>query len=124
MSKAFFLAGVLAISLLSCQKENDDLVANKKSQTSSFKKISPEIENFRIAINEMNKPKYHPTKEYTEKYGSELSPERKQILLEPARKLIYSTGINEQDLQKEANSDINIILNKAFKIYISQTSIK
>lgn len=72
----------------------------------------------------MNQPKYFPTKEYTEKYGNELSPERKQILFEPAKELIYSTGISEKELISETNGNIDDILNKAFKIYVLQTSKK
>src|SRR5690606_5491126 len=107
--KHFLLVGILMLSITSCQKETDDLVESNAIQSNSIEKKSSEVENFRKAINEMNQPKYHPTKEYTEKYGSELSPERKQILLEPAKELIYSTGIDEQALQNEANGDINII---------------
>ncbi|WP_133119462.1 hypothetical protein [Avrilella dinanensis] len=124
MKNIFLLVGILMLSITSCQKETDDLVESNAIQSNSIEKKSSEVENFRKAINEMNQPKYHPTKEYTEKYGSELSPERKQILLEPAKELIYSTGIDERALQNEANGDINIILNKAFEIYISQTSKK
>ncbi|MDO4728002.1 MAG: hypothetical protein Q4B43_03235 [Bacteroidota bacterium] len=82
------------------------------------------LENFRMAINEMNQPRYFPTKEYTEKYGSELSDQRKQILFEPAKELIYSTGITEKELMTKTNGDVNDILNMAFKIYINKTSKK
>ena len=77
-----------------------------------------------MAINEMNRPEYLPTKEYTAKYGDQLSDERKQILFEPAKELIYSTGISERDLMAETKGNTDDILNKAFQIYISQTSKK
>lgn len=124
MKRIFLLVGVLAISLLSCQKENENLTFKKANQSTSFLAISPEVENFKEAINKMNQPKYLPTKEYTEKYGNELSDERKQILLEPAKELIFSTGIDEHTLQRKYNNDIDNILNKAFEIYILQTSKK
>lgn len=124
MKRIFLLVGVLAISLLSCQKENENLTFKKANQSTSFLAISPEVENFKEAINKMNQPKYLPTKEYTEKYGNELSDEKKQILLEPAKELIFSTGIDEHTLQRKYNNDIDNILNKAFEIYILQTSKK
>lgn len=70
----------------------------------------------------MNKPEYFPTKEYTEKFGSELSDARKQILLEPAKNLIFSTGITSNQLQSKTNNEVDKILNMAFKIYILKTS--
>lgn len=120
----FYCLGVLILGLMSCQKETNDLYENNTIHKNSIERTSSEVENFRRAINKMNQPKYLPAKEYTEKYGNELSDERKQILLEPAKELIYSTGVDERVLQREANGDINIILNKAFKIYILKTSKK
>ena len=114
----------LSLLIMSCSNESETSLTEETFEQSAKQVNLSVTENFRKAINEMNQPKYHPTKEYTEKYGSELSPERKQILLEPAKELIYSTGIDERALQNEANGDINIILNKAFEIYISQTSKK
>lgn len=78
-----------------------------------------QVENFKKAITEINKPQYAPTKEHIEKYGSELSDDRKQVLLQPAKDLIIATGVSEKELSKETTNDI---LNKAFKIYVSQTA--
>lgn len=119
--KKTILLGVVALAMLSCNK--DRAVTPQKQQTATHTS-SPELERFRLAINEMNRPEYAPTKEYIEKYGDQLSNERKQILLEPAKELIYSTGTSERALAQETNNDRDQILNKAFKIYISQTPKK
>ena len=66
----------------------------------------------------------HIFKPQNAKYGSELSDERKQILFEPGKQLIYSTGITEKQLMTETKGDVNAILNKAFAVYVSQTSPK
>lgn len=124
MKTKILLLSLFILGIVSCQKDTNDLYEKSTTHNILIERTSSEVENFRQAINKMNQPKYLPTKEYTEKYGNELSNERKQILLEPAKKLIYSTGVNEQELQRETNDDINIILNKVFKIYISKTSKK
>ena len=64
------------------------------------------------------------TAEERQQFGSELSDERKQILFEPGKQLIYSTGITEKQLMTETKGDVNAILNKAFAVYVSQTSPK
>jgi hypothetical protein len=120
--KKTVLLGVVALTMLSCHKE-ETRVSQDKTHIST-QKPAPELERFRLAINEMNKPEYAPTKEYIQAHGDELSDQRKQILFEPAKALIFSTGVTERELVKETNNDLNQILNKAFKIYISQTSKK
>ena len=123
--KKTILLGFTALTLLACNKAHNSSFPEKQPGTSvSSYRLSPEAERFRAAINEMNRPEYAPTKEYLEKYGNELSDERKQILFKPAKELILSTGISERDLAKETNNDRDQILNKAFKIYVSQTSKK
>ena len=83
--------------------------------------LSQEMLIFKAALTEICQPKYQPTKEYTEKHGNQLSDERKQILLQPAKELIFSTGISEKELVAETDNQINLILQKAFKIYALQT---
>lgn len=119
--KKTILFGVVALTMLSCNK--DRAVTPVKQQIST-QCMSPEAERFRVAINEMNRPEYAPTKEYIQTHGDQLSDERKQILFEPAKALIFSTGITERQLAAETNNDRDQILNKAFKIYISQTPKK
>lgn len=122
--KKTILFGIVALAMLSCHKDQQTTKESLQKKQISAQRASPELERFRLAINEMNRPEYAPTKEYIQEYGDELSDERKQILFEPAKALIISTGITERDLVKETNNDVNQILNKAFKIYISQTSKK
>jgi hypothetical protein len=122
--KKTILFGVVALAMLSCNKDHQATQESLQKKQISAQRASPELENFRLAINQMNRPEYAPTKEYIQTYGDELSDERKKILLEPAKALIISTGITERDLVKETTNDVNQILNKAFKIYISQTSKK
>jgi hypothetical protein len=123
--KKTILFGVVALAMLSCNKDQTKPSPESQHKKQIFtQRTSPELERFRLAINEMNRPEYAPSKEYIQSYGDELSDERKQILFEPAKALILSTGITERDLIKETNNDVNQILNKAFKIYISQTSKK
>lgn len=122
--KKTILFGVVALAMLSCNKDHQATKESLHKKQVAAQQASPALENFRLAINEMNRPEYAPTKEYIQAYGDELSDERKQILFEPAKALIISTGITERELVKETNNDVNQILNKAFKIYISQTSKK
>lgn len=123
--KKTILLGFLALAALSCSKQQTKPSAESIHKQQIFKqRTSPELENFRLALNQMNRPEYAPSREYMEKYGDELSDERKQILFEPGKALILSTGITERELVKETNNDRDKILNKAFKIYISQTSKK
>lgn len=119
--KKTILLGVVALTMLSCNK--DRAVTPQKQQTATHT-TSPEVERFRLAINEMNRPEYAPTKEYTAAHGDQLSDERKQILFEPAKALIFSTGVSERELAQETNNNRDQILNKAFKIYISKTPKK
>lgn len=119
--KRTILFGVLALVMLSCNK--DRAVTPEKQQAATHAP-SPELERFRLAINEMNRPEYAPDKEYIAQHGDQLSDERKQILFEPAKALILSTGTTERELAQETNNNRDQILNKAFKIYISQTPKK
>lgn len=123
--KKTILMGFLALAMLSCDKQQTKPSAESIHKQQIFEqRTSPELESFRLALNQMNRPEYAPSREYMEKYGDELSDERKQILFEPGKALILSTGITERELVKETNNDRDKILNKAFKIYISQTSKK
>ena len=122
----FSILGCLIIlTAASCRKKANDSVIEdsilKKEIFIKNEKLC--LENFRKALNEMNKPMYHPTKEYTEKYGDELSPERKAILFEPAKELIFATGISEEQLQEETKGEVDKILSKALKLYASKTSL-
>jgi len=123
-TKIFILLVLFAANLfVSCS--GDDGLTNERTnkRTESDRQIAP-VENFKMAINEMNKPQYFPTEEYTKKYGDELSPKRKAILFKPALILIYSTSKTEEKLDAKTMADTNQILNRAFKIYISKTSKK
>lgn len=134
MNKNLIFILLLGISMMSCNNDYDEVSydnpQNKQvnddlqSKEVNNQKFFDEVENFRLAVNKMNRPQYAPTEEYQKRYGDELSDERKQILLEPAKKLILSTGISERELTKETNNDVNQTLNKAFKIYVSKTSKK
>lgn len=116
MKKIILTASVL-LTLFACQ--NAEEVKTENTTTSSVMRRADQVENFKKALAEINKPAYAPSKEYTDKYGSELSDERKQVLLQPAKDLIVATGVTETELSKETTNDI---LNKAFKIYVSQTA--
>lgn len=116
MRKIILTASVL-LTLFACQ--NADEVKTENTTTSSVMRRADQVENFKKALAEINKPQYAPSKEYIEKYGAELSDERKQVLLQPAKDLIIATGVSEKDLKGETTNDI---LNKAFKIYVSQTA--
>lgn len=134
MNKNLIFILLLGISMMSCNNDYDEVSydnpQNKQvnddlqSKEVNNQKFFDEVENFRLAVNKMNRPQYAPTEEYQKRYGDELSDERKQILLEPAKKLILSTGISERELTKETNNDVNQTLSKAFKIYVSKTSKK
>lgn len=116
MRKIIFTASVL-LTLFACQ--NAEETTTKNTTTSKVMRRADQVENFKKALAEINKPQYAPSKEYTERNGSELSDERKQVLLQPAKDLIIATGVSEAELSKETTNDI---LNKAFKIYVSQTA--
>lgn len=112
------------MAVIACNKDIKENNSIELKQNTHQKLFNPPLENFRLAMIKMSQKQYLPTKEYTQQHGSELSDERKQILLNPAKELICSTGISEEQLQSETQGDINLILNKAFKIYSSQTSKK
>ena len=116
MKKIILTASALLI-LLACQNAEDTKA--ESTTASSTMRRADQVESFKKATTEINKPQYAPTKEDVEKHGSELSDERKQILLQPAKDLIIATGVSEAELSKETTNDI---LNKAFKIYVSQTA--
>lgn len=116
MKKIILTASALLI-LFACQNAEDTKA--ESTTASSTMRRADQVESFKKAITEINKPQYAPTKEDVEKHGSELSDERKQILLQPAKDLIIATGVSEAELSKETTNDI---LNKAFKIYVSQTA--
>lgn len=116
MRKIILTASVL-LTLFACQ--NADEVKTENTTSSQVMRRADQVENFKKAITEINKKQYAPSKEYIEKYGAELSDERKQVLLQPAKDLIIATGVTEAELSKET---VNDILNKAFKIYVSQTA--
>ncbi len=125
MKKKLIFIALLCLSIMACNDDaSGEVNTTSSAQENAQKTSNSPLENFRLAINEMNQPKYFPTKEYTAKYGSELSDERKQILFEPGKQLIYSTGITEKQLMTETKGDVNAILNKAFAVYVSQTSPK
>jgi|GEM_PF-5177003 len=130
--KFTFLSIFLFICMLiSC--DNSDNIENSYKQNSAVNKkndnksqsqnLSTSLDNFKMAINEMNKPKYFPSEEYSKQYGNELSPERKNILFKPAMDLIYTVEHKDIDNVKTM-ADTNNVLNKAFKIYTTQTSKK
>ena len=108
--------------MVACNKSD---VVNAGSTVQKAPMRDVYLENFRLAINEMSQPQYFPTAEYTAMYGDELSPERKQILLQPAMDLVNSeTGTTYSKMQKLTPALINKILNDAFGIYIKKTSKK
>ncbi len=112
----------MSLALFSCA-EDDAQTSEISPKTELSQKATnqdPYVLGFKKAIKEMSQLRYLPTKEYTEKYGNELSPERKQILYPAALELIYSTGITEEQLKTETNGDLNQILNKAFSIYTNK----
>ena len=123
MIKKLLLASLCLVAI-KCNKDIEENSRITLKQNTHQKLSNPSMESFRLAVTEMSQKQYLPTKEYTQQHGSELSDERKQILLNPAKELIFSTGISEEQLQSETRGDINLILNKAFKIYSSQTSKK
>lgn len=113
----------LLVGLYSCSEENKTETTNDKThKTTKGFDASEEIEAFKAALREINLPENQPTPEEQAKLGSELSDKNKHILLTPAKKLIYATGITETQLIAETNNDINAILNKAFQIFVSLTS--
>ncbi|WP_353100968.1 hypothetical protein [Myroides odoratus] len=117
-SLSFLLCG-----LYSCSEESKtDTTTNKTHMTTRGFDATEEIEAFKAALREINSPENRPTPEEQAKLGSELSDKNKQILLTPAKKLIYATGVTETELVAETNNDINAILNKAFQIFVSLTS--
>lgn len=109
--------------VLSCSSDYDFPNEKANDKTSLGFEMTP-IENFRMAINEINQPNYFPSPEYTKKHGDELSAERKAILFDPALELIYSNGDTKEKPTVRTISDTNRILNQAFKIYISKTAKK
>lgn len=117
MKTRLLITSALAMLIFACQ--NPEETANGKPVKLNEVQKTTQFTNFKTAITEINKPRYAPSKDYTQKHGDELSEERKQILLQPAKELILSTGVSEKELNKINTNDI---LNKAFKIYISQSS--
>jgi len=115
---------IILIATTSCRKKANDSIEDsilKKEILIKNEKLC--LENFRLALREISKPHYRPTREYIEKYGDELSPERKAILFEPAKELIFATGTSEEQLQEETNGEVDKILSKALKLYVSKTSL-
>lgn len=118
----FLLFTILSFLIIAC---TDDLSREAVTPSSSLKtnniSSSIEIENFKAAISKINKSKYLPSEKHRKKNGDELSIERKSILFEPALDLIYSVDHTIEIKDTKTLADTNEILNKAFKLYISQT---
>ena len=78
MKKKLIFIALLCLSIMACNDDaSGEVNTTSSAQENAQKTSNSPLENFRLAINEMNQPKYFPTKEYTAKYGSELSDERK-----------------------------------------------
>lgn len=117
LSLAFF-------SLYSCSDESQSMKQSNQStlKTQSIVDSKNELADFRAALREINLPENQPTPEEKALIGSELSSSNKQRLLPAAKKLIYSTGVTEAQLNEETNNDIDQIIHKGLKLYVNLTS--
>lgn len=123
--KVIYIALSLAFfSLYSCSDESQSTKQSNQPtlKTQSIVDSKNELADFRAALKEINLPENRPTPEERALIGSELSSSNKQRLLPAAKKLIYSTGITEAQLNEETNNDIDQIIHKGLKLYVNLTS--
>ena len=64
MKKKLIFIALLCLSIMACNDDaSGEVNTTSSAQENAQKTSNSPLENFRLAINEMNQPKYFPTKE-------------------------------------------------------------
>lgn len=113
MKKTFLLAIACFIFLTSCSNESIATTAQENQKTEA-------VQNFKRAITAVNTSKDLPQseeKQNPEYQFPQLSEKRKDILLPAAKSLIKSTGVKDEQIEKNTHGDKTKIILWAMQIF-------
>lgn len=111
MKRTFLLLMAIFTLLTSCNNESIPTISQENQKTEA-------IQNFKRALISLNKPENLPTAE--EKRASDfpqLNERRKDLLVPAAKGLIKSTGVKDEQIQKNTNGDKAILIKWAMNIF-------